>query len=69
MLKTCDCNLLIDNHSITRRSRLVYGGFEAWIVKIAKPTVEISDKLARGPALKNFSRPKVEWGLICSPAH
>jgi hypothetical protein len=26
-------------------------------------------QLARGPALKNFSRPKVEWGLICSPAH
>ena len=23
--------------------------------------------LARGPALKNLSRPKVEWGLICSP--
>ena len=22
-----------------------------------------------GPALKNLSRPKVEWGLICSPAH
>ena len=25
--------------------------------------------LARGPALKNLSRPKVEWGLIFSPAH
>ena len=25
--------------------------------------------LARGPALKNLSRPKVEWGLIWSPAH
>ena len=25
--------------------------------------------LARGPALKNLSRPKVEWGLICSPVH
>ena len=25
--------------------------------------------VARGPALKNLSRPKVEWGLICSPAH
>ena len=25
--------------------------------------------LARGPALKNVSHPKVEWGLICSPAH
>jgi hypothetical protein len=24
---------------------------------------------ARGPALKNLSRPKVEWGLIWSPAH
>jgi hypothetical protein len=22
-----------------------------------------------GPALKNLSRAKVEWGLICSPAH
>ena len=24
---------------------------------------------SRGPALKNLSRPKVEWGLIWSPAH
>ena len=27
------------------------------------------ESLARGPALKNLSRPKVEWGLIWSPAH
>jgi serine/threonine protein kinase len=26
-------------------------------------------RVARGPALKNLSRPKVEWGLIWSPAH
>jgi Rieske Fe-S protein len=26
-------------------------------------------RLARGPALKNLSRPKVEWGPIWSPAH
>ena len=25
--------------------------------------------LTRGPALKNLSRPKVEWRLICSPEH
>ena len=28
-----------------------------------------SGNLPAGPALENLSRPKVEWGLIWSPAH
>jgi hypothetical protein len=38
-------------------------------VQYFEPVRIVDTRLARGPALKNLSRPKVEWGLICSPAH
>ena len=37
-----------------------YGARIAWVSNSGRPG---------RPALKNLSRPKVEWGLICSPAH
>jgi hypothetical protein len=38
-------------------------------LKVKLLNLHVRPRLARGPALKNLSRPKVEWGLICSPAH